>query len=136
MSTNPTRFWFYVRKCKSEDIGIQPMRSDNKLHISDQAEAEALNSHSIFTKEREPVPTKGLSQYSSIADLGISTQGVHKQLSQLNPSKACGPDELPARVLKELAPSISSWLCYIFQQSYTTYKTVVNQILLAIAPSR
>ena len=29
-------------------------------------------------------------------------------------------DEIPARILKELAPSISSWLCFIFQQSYDT----------------
>jgi len=43
-----------------------------------------------------------------------------KQLLQLNPRKACGPDEIPARVLKELAPSVASWLSFIFQQSYDT----------------
>jgi hypothetical protein len=30
----------------------------------------------------------------------INSQGVAKQLSELNPSKACGPDEIPARTLK------------------------------------
>ena len=40
-----------------------------------------------------------------------------KQLSQLNPNKACGPDELPARVLKEMSQSASGWLAFIFQQS-------------------
>jgi hypothetical protein len=48
----------------------------------------------------------------------INSQGVAKQLSELNPSKACGPDKIQARVLKELSPSILHWLCFIFQQSY------------------
>ena len=39
-----------------------------------------------------------------------------KQLLQLDLSEACGPDEIPARVLKELAPSVASWLSFIFQQ--------------------
>ena len=50
----------------------------------------------------------------------ISVQGVYKQLLQLNHNKACSPDEIPSRVLKELAPSIAPWLCFIFQQSYDT----------------
>ena len=48
----------------------------------------------------------------------MNSQGVAKQLSELNPSKACGPDEIPVRILKELSPSISHWLCFISQQSY------------------
>jgi hypothetical protein len=48
----------------------------------------------------------------------INSQCVAKQLSELTPSKACGPDEIPARILKEHSPSISHWLCFVFQQSY------------------
>ena len=33
---------------------------------------------------------------------------------------ACGPDEILARVLKEQAPSITSWLSSIFRHSYNT----------------
>jgi hypothetical protein len=47
----------------------------------------------------------------------INSQGVAKQLSELNLSKACGKSHA-ARILKELSPSISHWLCFIFQQSY------------------
>ena len=65
-----------------------------------------------------PIPDKGLSPYSSAPDLQINPNGVAKQLAALNPRKACGPDELPARVLKEVSVSISYWLCYLFQQSY------------------
>ena len=108
-----------------EDIGIPPLRSGDKLYSTDKAKAEALNFHfhSVFTKARMAVAIKDHSPYDSIPHLKISTQVVHKQLSQLNPTKACGPDELPARVLKELAPSTSSCLCYIFQQPISPYNT-------------
>ena len=81
--------------------------------------AETLNSYFffVFTNEKLPLPKIPVSPYSSIADLHISPEGVAKQLSQLNPNKACGPDELPARVLKEISQSASGWLAFIFQQS-------------------
>ena len=55
--------------------------------------------------------------YPLISALQISLEGVAKQLSQLSPNKACGPDELPACVLKEMSQSASGWLAFIFQQS-------------------
>ncbi|CAB3994155.1 Hypothetical predicted protein [Paramuricea clavata] len=60
----------------------------------------------------------GQSPYEPITDLQISPDGVAKQLSDLNPQKACGPNEIPARVLKEIAQSLSQWLAFIFQQSF------------------
>ena len=122
LQESPKKFWSYVRSCKSEAIGIPPLRYGNNLFSSDQSKAEALNSYffSVFTQERQPIPTKPISPYNPISDIDISTHGVYKQLLQLNPRKACGPDEIPARVLKELAPSVASWLSFIFQQSYDT----------------
>ena len=38
-------------------------------------------------------------------------------LTQINPNKACGPDMIPARILKELAEEISPLLKAIFQKS-------------------
>ena len=122
LQENPKKFWSYVRSCKSETIGIPPLRYGNNLFSSDKSKAEALNSYffSVFTQEKQPIPTKPTSPYNLISDIDISTHGVYKQLLQLNPRKACGPDEIPARVLKELAPSVASWLSFIFQQSYDT----------------
>ena len=122
LQESPPNFWLYVRSCKSEDIGIPPLRYGNNLCTSDKSKAEALNSYfySVFTQEKLPIPTKPTSPYNLISDIDISAHGVHKQLLQLNRRKACGPDEIPARVLEELAPSIAPWLSSIFQQSYDT----------------
>ena len=73
----------------------------------------------MFTQERQPIPIKPTSLYKLISDIGISTHGVYKLL-QLNPRKACGRDEIPAHVLKELASSVTTWISFIFQQSYDT----------------
>ena len=120
LQESPKNFWSYARFCKSEDIGIPPLRYGNNLRTSLKSKAEALNScfYSVFTQEKLPIPTKPTFLYNLISDIDISAHGVHKQLLQLNPRKACDPDEIPARVLKELAPSIAPWLNSIFQQSY------------------
>ena len=122
LTENPKKFWSYVRSCKSENIGIPPLKNDNSsISVNDKDKAESLNSyfHSVFTQEQLPTPNIiGTSSFPSIPDFKISTDGVYKQLSQLNPKKACGPDEIPAKVLKEASRSISHWLSFIFQQSY------------------
>ena len=95
------------------------MRYDNNLCTSDKSKAEALSYlYSVFTQEKLPIPTKLTSLFNLISDIDISAHGVHKQLLQLNLRKACGEEEIPARVLKELAPSIAPRLGYVFQQSY------------------
>ena len=53
-------------------------------------------------------------------EIGIGLNCVTKQLKVLNPNKASGPDEIPAKVLKETANEISAIIHHIFQKSYTS----------------
>jgi hypothetical protein len=50
-------------------------------------------------------------------DIEIAEEGVRKLLRNTNPHKAAGPDELPARVLKECADKLSPYLTLIFKKS-------------------
>ena len=84
-----------MKNRKSENLGTPPLKnSDSSLSVSDTDEADTLNSyfHSVFTQEQMPVSNTGTSPFPSISDLQISPEGMCKQLSQLNPKKACGPD--------------------------------------------
>ena len=45
---------------------------------------------------------------------------VIKQLKELNINKASGPDEIPARRLRDYADEITPLLTHLFQQSYLT----------------
>ena len=82
--------------------------------------------------------------------LDIGTNGIIKQLKNLNQNKATGPDELPARVRKDTAEQIAPIITHIFQQSYNTsklpndwlqalatpiHKKTLNQTLLTTDPS-
>ena len=102
LTENQKKFWSYLRSCKSENIGIPPLKNDNSsISVTDKDKAESLNCyfHSVFTQEQLLTANIGTSYPPSIPDLKISADGVYKQLSQLNPKKACGPDEIPAKVL-------------------------------------
>ena len=54
---------------------------------------------------------------SPMPDIIVTEDGVAKLLRRINPNKACGPDMIPARILKELADEISPSLTAIFQKS-------------------
>ncbi len=53
-------------------------------------------------------------------DITIEENGVRKLLERINPHKAAGPDEISARILKEMTSSIALILTAIYQVSYNT----------------
>ena len=73
---------------------------------------------SVFTNEDVTnVPQLDSSAYPKIGDVLFTTRGIQLQLERLDPAKASGPDQLPARVLKLCAEQISLVLQIIFSQS-------------------
>ena len=80
-----------------------------------------MNSFCQSTHERNMIaPDKGQSLFQYIPNLNISTAGVEKQLSSLNPTKACRYDKLPPRLLRSVAQELAPALTVLFNQSYTT----------------
>ena len=53
-------------------------------------------------------------------DRPVQNEEVRKLLSQVNPTKAMGPDKMHPRVLKELSDVMAGPLCTIFQTSLTS----------------
>jgi hypothetical protein len=53
-------------------------------------------------------------------DIHFTNHSIAKLLSNLDPSKAAGPDELKPKILKELADNISPTLLLIFNKSLET----------------
>ena len=68
-------------------------------------------------------------------DIVVSNDGVTKFLQGLNPSKALGPDELPPRVLKELAAELVQFLPISSKSLLTQVKSPKNGLLQIYAPS-
>ena len=68
-------------------------------------------------EDLENIPEMGSDPTPGLGPLIISEQGVLKQLSSLNPNKACGPDQIPPWFLKTFAADIAPILTNIFQDS-------------------
>ena len=58
----------------------------------------------------------------NIIPLHIESTGVENLLSNLNPHKAAGPDNIPSKFLKATAHYISPLLTFIFQSSISQGK--------------
>ena len=53
---------------------------------------------------------------SANAGYTVTEEGVLKLLKKLNPKKACGPDLIPAKIVKDIAEELSPLLTLIFQR--------------------
>ena len=117
-------FWKYVKAQKQDSQGVAPLRQDGSLHSDAKSKAKVLSDQfaSVFTRdtpETADIKLEGPS-YEPIPDLTITVEGVQKLLAGLNPSKASGPDEIPARILKMLHLELAPILTSIFSQSIST----------------
>ena len=93
----------------------------NEIHTTDAGKAEVLNRYfqSVFTREdtsnlqqiRANLPGEPCPQSFDVCVL--SEQEVYEELCKLDAKKACGPDGLPGRLLKEAAVFIAKPLAMI-----------------------
>ena len=67
-------------------------------------------------------------------DIIITTEGVARLLHGLNPNKATGPDDIPARILQLTANGLSPALQIIFQKSLETGKLLLSWSQANMAP--
>ena len=106
---------------RTENVGVPILSDTNGLLITNQAKAECLNTQfvSVFTSDDgKHLPDKGLSPYGEMDTIQFTQPGIEILLKNIDQTKATGPDELPARILKETAKEIAGVLSVIFQQSY------------------
>ena len=79
----------------------------------------ALFKVSVFNHNEDAtnIKNKGPSPYSDMNNITVSACGVHKLLSNLKIHKATGPDNIPARLLKELAAELTPVFTLFYQTS-------------------
>ena len=118
---NQKKCWSFVKLNRTENVGIPILSDTNGLHITNQAKTECLDTQfvSVFTSDDgKHLPDKGLSPYREMDTIQFTQPGIEILLKNIDQTKATGPDELPARILKETAKEIAGVLSVIFQQSY------------------
>ena len=124
IKSNPKLFWNYIKSksCKSYDI---PNVIDLKgtEHSTDSDKVNTFNEYfaSVYTREIcnniPNMPSKP--ENISLDSIIITEPMIEKQLSNLNISKAPGPDRLHAKVLYELRTVVCKPLHIIYNRSIT-----------------
>ena len=86
--------------------------------------ADIFNNYftSVFSVPQEDQVDNGVGKFPAAAELSFSDIVLHvgeveAVLKSLDPNKATGPDEIPARILKETATTIAPSLCKLFNRS-------------------
>ncbi|XP_076461741.1 uncharacterized protein LOC143294196 [Babylonia areolata] len=118
--SNQKRFWNYIKSLRRDSTGVSPLRDQGRLFASPKEKANILNHQykSVFTREKSSkILTPSGVSYPAMAEITIDKEGVRKLLKNINPYKAAGPDEIPAKVLKECADEIAPLLSIIFTKS-------------------
>ena len=117
--SNPKKFYSYIKSKKQDNIGITSLLSNGDTFTDDTQIAKILNNQflSVFSEDDGRTPDIKGKDCPPISELTITQNGVQKLLSELNPSKANGPDQISTRILKECADIISKPLTLIYQAS-------------------
>ena len=122
---NNKPFWSYIRSQQQDNLGVSPLKEGGQLHSDKAKRCELLAKQfkSAFTKDKEdPYQDTKLHgpAYPPIKELEIGEEGVRRLLEAIDPSKAAGPDELPCRLLKELATELAPIFTSLFRQTLHT----------------
>ena len=101
---------------------MAPLRSDGLLVDDTKEKAEILNRQyfSVFTTENTDEQLPPLNDnFQSMPEIKVTILGTEKLLKNLDPTKATGPDQIPARILKQFAAEFAPHLTTIFNTSIT-----------------
>ena len=121
LKANPKPFWTYIKSLRKENQGIPTLQTPSGiLAATNISKANTLVNQftSVFTKEITETLPNLHSVHPEMPKISFGLEGIAKLLSNINHTKAAGPDKLPARLLKETAHQIAPMYTNLFSQSY------------------
>ena len=114
------KLWHFIKEQKQDYCGIAPLEDKGTIYNDPQSKADILNNFfgSVFTLEDEsPLPEMITDPVPDMAPIQMHEKGVLHLLLQLKQCKSTGPDEIPARFLKEFAHQLAPLLTVLYQAS-------------------
>ena len=114
------RLWYYIKKKCKDNCGVASLKHDGNIYNDSRTKAQLLNKYftSVFTPSTSATfPPLNEPPFPDIISLNIDTRGVLTLLQNLQAHKASGPDQIPARLLKEFSEELAPLLTLLFQAS-------------------
>ena len=116
-------FWRFSKSQRQDSVNVSALTHEGWLYSNSKSIAELLNSQfkSIFMRKyTENIDKSYGPNYPTIDPLIINPKGVEKLLSQLNPSKASRPVQIPCHILKGFSEELAPVFSALFKQSLDT----------------
>ena len=108
--TNPKRYWSFL-KCFNRKGSVSPVLRDGTRLVSDDSERASLLNDAFASKFCDPAvtvhpraPDYDIPVFNRVC---VSQDKVLLILESMNASKACGPDNISARIIRECAAELS-----------------------------
>lgn len=118
-TSNPKRFWSFLKCFKQtksasvlENGGVEVTDDVERANLLNQAFAKKFSSSTVTVFPNVPSCVD-----ATLNDFYVSEDIVRSLLQDLVVGKACGPDGLSARILRECAVELAVPLCKIFRMS-------------------
>ena len=95
-----------MKSIRKDNSGISPLEKEGILYTDTVEKTNILNQQfqSVFTHDPpHDIPDKGPSPHPIMEQIHINDKGVLNLLNNLNPHKACGPDNINSRVIHVLS---------------------------------
>jgi hypothetical protein len=128
--TNPKRYWSLVKSLLGQKaiMGIPTLTEGGNSYQTDLEKAEHLNNYFSKQSTLDDMPnTDSLPNFeyltsTRIMDISVTEEQTLKVLQSLNVNKACGPDGIGNKLLKNISLSIARPLSLLFNNSLTEGK--------------
>ena len=108
--SNPKRYWSFL-KCFNRKGSVSPVLHDGAQLVTDDSSRASLLNETFASKFCDPsvtvyprAPDYHVPAFSNVC---VSQNKIHLILQSINASKACGPDNLSARIIHECAGELS-----------------------------
>ena len=116
------KLWSYIKSRKQQNVGIPDLTSENNTPINDPTEKANLIRKQFDSVLSNPFPTihhdfDENERLPTINPIQITSFGIQKLLSNINPNKAVGPDNVPGKFLKLFASEMADTYQVLFQAS-------------------
>ena len=125
--TNPKAFWNHVRAKTKSKTGVADLKKpDGTKTKTDREKCDLLNDffQSVFTQEdKGPLPEAPSYEYGEVLDdFEVTEEEIRKQLANLKPDKAPGPDGIPPGILAQAADELAKPFTLLFRKSLESGK--------------
>ena len=138
LHTNLKAFWRFFKAKSSKSSLPDVMKTESSKLFNAQEKAVAFNRYfaSVFTTNTSQFSplTPRMPPSHQLNYISVSLAEVEKLLSKLSPTKACGFDSIPARILKESAGTIAPSLTALFNMSLHSGKIPTEWKLANVVP--